>query len=208
MSGRPRGASFEPTPETVRALWRHMTGLYGTRVVDKASAVEMRLAAFALGKMGVLDPEAFMRRYTTTVGRRIYVPFEVGRPDERHDLWSQVVVCAHEHQHVEQLLRDGWLRFAGRYLLSSAARAAYEAEAYRSNLELAFWRTGEVPDPGRLAARLRDYGCTGADVAMAQRMLELSAETVRRGGVANRASQKVIAWLEAHALGPEPEEVA
>ena len=189
----------EPTPELVRDFWRHMTRAYGTRVIDKNSAWEMRLVGLFLSRIKVLDKDDFLRRYTTTIGKRIYTPFEIGVPDERYDLWGQISVCVHEHQHVEQLLRDGWLKFAGRYLASSAARASYEAEALRSNLELTFWRLGRIPDLGRLARKLRDYACSDGDIAMVERMLELSAETVRRGGVVNRASQKAIAWLERHA---------
>ena len=59
----------------------------------------------------------FLGSFTTTIGKRIYTPFDIGVPDERYDLWGQISVCVHEHQHVEQLLRDGWLKFAGRYLV-------------------------------------------------------------------------------------------
>ena len=38
-----------------------------------------------------------------------------------------------------------------------------------------------------------------ADVQVAQKSLELSAETVKRGGVINRASKVAIAWLDANA---------
>ena len=114
----------ELSPELVRDFWRHMTGAYGTRVIDKSSAWEMRLVGMFLARINVLDEEEFLRRFTTTIGKRIYTPFEVGVPDEHYDLWSQISVCVHEHQHVEQLLRDGWLKFAGRYLVSSVGRAA------------------------------------------------------------------------------------
>ena len=191
----------ELSPELVRDFWEQMTGAYGTRVIDKSSAWEMRLVGMFLARINVLDEEEFLRRFTTTIGKRIYTPFEVGVPDEHYDLWSQISVCVHEHQHVEQLLRDGWLKFAGRYLVSSAARAAYEAEAYRCNMELHHWRFGELPDLGRLARRLEHYGCNQHDIDMAERMLELSAATVRRGGVINRASQRALSWLEQHAPG-------
>jgi hypothetical protein len=189
----------EPKAELVRDFWKQMTRAYGTRVIDKRSAWGMRLVGMFLARIDVLDESDFLRRYTTTIGKRIYTPFDVGVPHEHYGLWNQITVCVHEHQHVEQLLRDGWLKFAGRYLVSSAARAAYEAEAFRCNMELHFWRFGEVPDLKRLARRLEHYGCDWADIDMAARMLELSAATVRRGGIVNRASQKAISWLERHA---------
>ena len=188
-----------PTSKHVRDFWRHMTRAYGTRFVNKNSAWEMRLVGMFLNRIGMLDKDDFMRHYTTTIGKRIYAPFDIGVPNDDYDLWDQISVCAHEHQHVEQLLRDGWLKFAGRYLISSAARAAYEAEAYRCNMELHYWRFGEIPDLRQLAERLEHYGCDQGDIDMVERMLELSAETVRRGGIINRASQKTIAWLERYA---------
>ena len=40
------------------------------------------------------------------------------------------VRVTHEMTHARQMKRDGWLRFAVRYLFSSEARVRYEAEAY------------------------------------------------------------------------------
>jgi len=185
--------------EVVRAFWDFMVHEYGTRVIAKANALEMKAAAYALGLMDALDADAFLRDYTTTIGRSIYVPFEPGGDADGWSLWGQLAVCVHEHQHVEQLDRDGWLKFAGKYLLSSAGRAAYEAEAYRCDMELHFWRTGEVLDPKTLAAKLKHYACTSTDIEVAEKALTMSAATVRRGGIVNRASQKAIAWLNVHA---------
>jgi hypothetical protein len=204
MNAEPEAIGHSPltgaeASELVRAFWDFVTREYGTRAIAKANAVEMKLAAQALGLMGVLDAEAFLRDYTTTIGRRIYVPFEPGREDGGWSLWGQLAVCVHEHQHVEQLDRDGWLKFAGKYLLSSAGRAAYEAEAYRCDMELHFWRTGEVLDPRSLAAKLKHYACASTDIEVAEKALTMSAATVRRGGVVNRASQKAVAWLNVHA---------
>ena len=190
-----------PSSQQVRDLWAYMTKRYGTRVIKKSNARMMRLVARALALMGVMDAESFMRRFTTTIGKRIYVPFEIGVEKKSWDLFDQMVICVHEHQHVEQANKEGFLRFARRYLFSKAARAGYEAEAYRCNMELCFWRTGKVLDPSELAQLLRSYGCRSADIKVAEKSLRISAETVRRGGVVNRASQRAIAWLNKHAPG-------
>ena len=79
----------------------------------------MQSVARLLDAMGVLDAEEFLENYVTTVDRRIYVPFEIGEGNSSWGLWDQLVVCVHEHQHVEQLDRDGWLIFA-RVLRASA----------------------------------------------------------------------------------------
>lgn len=57
----------------------------------------------------------------------------------RGDLQRQAEVLAHEVVHVEQMRRDGWLRFVVRYVFSHAATghwcARYEMEAYAVNVE-------------------------------------------------------------------------
>jgi hypothetical protein len=55
----------------VAGLWAHMTDHFGTRVVDKADAVEMRLAAHLLDAAGIVDRERFLESFATTIGRRI-----------------------------------------------------------------------------------------------------------------------------------------
>jgi hypothetical protein len=189
----------QPTPAHVTALWDAMRARYGTRIVDKSSAAEMKLVGWFLERIGVLDQATFLERFTTTIGRRIYVPFTPGTPTPRHSLWSQLVICVHEHQHVEQLVRDGAVTFSLRYLASPAARAAYEADAYRCNLELHHWHTGQLPSPRELAERLRSYGVRDADIDVAETTLIAAARTVKAGGVITPAAKFAIAWLREHA---------
>ena len=109
-------------PEEVWAFWRFMQDHYRTTVVNKRDALEMQLVAQALDALGIQSSERFLRNFTTTLGRRIYTPFEVGSPRGGWDLWSQVVICVHEHQHVVQHDREG-LSFEVSYLADRAARA-------------------------------------------------------------------------------------
>ena len=44
------------------------------------------------------------------------------------------------------------------------SRARFEAEAYRSNLEMHFWRYGTTTRSRPLAELLHDYGCRPDDV--------------------------------------------
>ena len=196
LNGQP---AAEPTPQLVRDFWDHMNDLYGSRVARKEDAIEMRLAALVLSRMGILEREAFLRRFTTVIGKTIYTPFEVGVESEAYPLWGQLTVCVHEHQHIEQLLREGRIPFSVKYLASSAARAAYEAEAQRCDLEMHFWRYGTIRNPRPMAEKLSHYGCSAEDVAMAEKMLRQSIDVIERGGLTNRASQKAIAWLDQHA---------
>jgi hypothetical protein len=191
-----RTPGADPTPDEVRAFWAFLTAHYGTTVVNKADAVEMALVGAFLDQVGILDKTRFLARYTTTIGRRIYTPFV---PGEGPDLWHQMVIAVHEHQHVAQLDRDGWLAFTRGYLLRTATRARYETEAYRTHLELAFWRTGDLPSSGDLAAKLRNYGCTAEDVRVAEKVLRLSEPAIRHGAVLAAATRVALSWLNAHA---------
>src|SRR5688500_12457826 len=106
----------EPTPTIVQGLWSHLANEFDTTIVEKASAPEMQVAAFALERIGVMNGEEFLRQYATTLGRRVYVPFRMGVPERGWTLWSQLTVAVHEHQHVVQLDEHGAIPFGVRYL--------------------------------------------------------------------------------------------
>lgn len=190
-------AFIDIQPEEVWAFWQFMRERFRTTVVNKRDAVEMQVVAQVLDALGVQQSSRFLKSYTTTLGRRIYTPFEIGVPRGGWDLWSQVVVCVHEHQHVVQHDREG-LSFEVSYLADRAARARWEAEAYRSNLELHFWRYGTTPSARALAGLLTEYGCRPADVEVAAQSLALSAAAVRRGAVINEATHVALGWLNEH----------
>lgn len=191
--------SQAPDKRLVASFWAFMAAQFGTKIVHKPSAFEMRLAAWVLKRRGVMDPRTFLARYATTIGKRIYVPFVPGVAQPGWDLWHQMVVCVHEHQHVVQLKRDGRVRFFARYLLRKPRRAGYEADALRSNLEMFWWRYGRLPDAKGLTSSLPHYDLGPADVTTAERVLRLSGATVSRGGVINRASGVALKWLNRHA---------
>lgn len=183
----------------VRELWKHFQQKYGTKVCAKASATEMRAAAWALNKMGITGTRDFLEHFVTTIGHTVYTPFVVGVPSAGWSLWRQVSVCAHEHQHVVQLERDGVIKFFAKYLLSAARRAEMEVEAYRCDLELWWWHRGELLDVGDLAAQLSSYGCRKEDVVAAERSLRSAALTVEHGGLVGESSKAAVSWLAAHA---------
>jgi hypothetical protein len=189
---------WQPTlaPGEVRGLWAHMADHFGTKVVDKRSALEMRLVARFLDAIGVLDRNDFLDGYATTIGRRIYLPFDVGVGDEA-ELWHQILLCVHEHQHVVQHDRRG-IRYEIGYLTDRTERARLEAEAYRCDLELSHWRWGTLPDARELAEKLGSYGCRPTDIDLAERMLRIWSVPIRHGAVLGEASQVAVAWLNEH----------
>ena len=177
-----------------------MQAKYGSAVANKNSSVLMQAAAKALSVIGVVNPDEFLKSYATTIDGIIYVPFEIGAADDTWDLWDQVIVCAHEHHHIEQQRKIGKATFDWRYLSDSSARAQFEAEAYACAVELDFWRYGKLSyTPESVARFIRGYGCSDNDVEIAGDRLRVLGETVLAGGIVNESSCEVIAWLEEHA---------
>jgi hypothetical protein len=185
------------TPLLVKGLWQHMQRVYGTKLIDKRNAIEMVMLSKALDKMGVINQADFLERYTTVLHKRIYAPFEPGVETPRHNLLAQVKICAHEHQHVEQLNRE--LGFMARYLLSPAERARYEVEAYTTSMELQWFLTGELADIDAIVNSLRSYALRDGDLAVARVSLVMAARAVSSGGVSTPAARMAIRWLSRNA---------
>jgi len=188
---------MKPTPEQVKAFWDHMCGKYGSTVVSKADAEEMKLIAKALELIGILDADKFLNQFTTTIGSKIYTPFEVGVESSKHDLWNQMVICAHEHQHVIQAQTIG-VEFATRYLIDPTWRAVYEGEAYRVSMTLLAWRNGKVPPVTGYVKVIESYGVEGASQQFFKKYLEMSRATLKAGGIPDEAAKVAIDWLNEH----------
>lgn len=190
----------EPTPDVVRAFYAHMAREYGATVVPKADSSLMSAAGVFLGAIGIIDRDAFARRFVTTIGSAVYAPFSPGDDSTGWPLWSQIEVMAHECQHVQQR-RDRGLRHEIDYLASTAKRAHAEAEAYAVNAALHHWRHGVI-EPwwcAHTSRLLRSYGCTDTDVLVAERHLRMIAGSVRASVVVSHAARTAIMWLDENA---------
>lgn len=188
---------MEFTSEQVKAFWKYMSSYYETTTVDKNNSAFMGTIGTFLSAIGVQDKQKFMNSYTTTIGTTIYAPFEVGDPS-KWSLWSQVVVCVHEHMHVIQYRKDGALPFSWNYVTSASKRAKYEAEAYRTNLEMHYWNYKSLPDTQDLANKLVAYNVGAADIAVVKKMLDLSAISVKAGAIISDPVKVAIKWIEAN----------
>jgi hypothetical protein len=192
----------EPTSDVVKGLWAYMQQEYGSDLIQKADSTLMKLIAKFLDVAGIQDDDEFMKDFTTTLHNNIYIPFELGDTSTR-SLWSQIRLCVHEHQHIEQGQRDGWIKFGGRYLTSPAHRANYEAEAYGCDMELEYWHRGTSFDAKAYGQRrvevLSSYGCKTQHVEQAKQTIAIRADVLVRGGLENKCSQLAIAWLNEHA---------
>lgn len=209
------------TASDVRKFWAYMSKHYNTKVLKKDDDLitiieaaknknimglvsglaqlnegdEIGLIAMFLDRIDMLDVEKFMTNYTTTLTDRIYVPFEIGS-DER-PLLEQVIICAHEHQHVLQWKKDK-IAFIIRYLADRAQRALYEAEAWRCSMEVEYFLTGDIPRATGYAKNLADYGCTKDDIEVVNKALRLSKQTIEAGGITTSVGKIAIKWLSSN----------
>jgi hypothetical protein len=178
-----------------------MLGKFGSSVEQKNDALVMQVAAELLNALKIQDKDQFLKDFVTTLFNTIYIPFIIGVEDSRWSLWGQVRVCVHEHQHVIQGGRDGWAQFSSKYLTSSSFRAGCEGEAFGCDLEMEFWRTGQILNIDQRASVLKGYGCSDEDIEMVKQMLNIRADVVRQGVIETESAKVAIDWLEAHVDG-------
>jgi hypothetical protein len=183
-------------PGDVKDFWAYMSQRYRTKVIQKSDAFEMKLVGQFLDRIGIVDNDAFMRNYTTTVGTTIYTPFIPGFTAPDWDLFSQIRVCAHEHQHVVQYKTAGALVFTWDYVTSTARRTLYEIEAYRTGMELTWRYLKQVQNVRAIAAGLKNYGCTADDVKVAEKALLLAIPTIKAGGLTTEVGRVAAEWLD------------
>jgi hypothetical protein len=172
-----------------------MLGRFGAGVHDRANSNNMRAASWILDTLGIIDKSVFMNRFTTTIGTTIYTPFTPGTKDRNYSFWDQMTILVHECEHVVQSKKNGFLTFATEYLTSDSHRAHYEAEAYRCDLEMHFWRYGKILDTNFLANKLKNYALGEKDIEYVKLYLDASVDTIQVGGIIGEASQVAITWL-------------
>jgi hypothetical protein len=188
------------TAANVKACAKKLCWRYDAAIHSKRDSAFMRVVAAALGKLGILDAEAFMRDYATTVGHDIYLPFTVGSTaSAAPSLVSQLMTVAHEVQHV--ILRDemGVMAYDLGYL-DSATRAIYEARCYLVNVEVYYLYIRALHGSGAvmgidLGKVLAAYGCKAKDIRAAQVVLDHGARVVAKGGIGTAAAQAVGKWF-------------
>lgn len=192
-----RSIPINPTSKDVKDFWQFMQKKYGTTVVQKKDAAEMKFVAEMLDLMGILDKQAFLAHYTTTLGTKIYVPHPIGSDLPGWDLWSQIIICVHEHVHVDQDNKAGGLAYEWAYVTNTAARTQYEVEAYRTRMEIDWRYRHIVGTPKAIAATLKNYACTPTDIKVAEKALALAVPAIKAGALTTDVSKVAAEWLDA-----------
>jgi hypothetical protein len=193
------------TPAIVRDAWRYLPEQYGASVHTKDDAVEMQMANAALRALRewvglpVVSGDGFITRSTTVIGPRIYIPWTPGEGGA-DALLGQLRTLAHECQHVDDWRLDP-LQWPWSYLFDSTARADAEARAYRANLEVHWWATGEMLDIGAIVTRLGEgYALAQPQQEHVHTHLAMAAGILRRGGYGCAPAIRLIQYLQSRGI--------
>ena len=182
------------TKQLVSDLMVDALQMFDFRWKAKEDSVFMDTVAGALDLMGIIDKQMFMDRFTTTIGRTIYAPFQWTEGDAA-ELWNHVKTLVHELTHVRQHNADPVL-FPARYLADRSWRAQYEAEAFTADLQMHFWMTGQVYDVNTRASVLLNYGLDNDHCNYVASHLASVAETIKDGGQVSYVATWACEWLE------------
>jgi len=181
------------TSKIVKDLHRYMARVYKFKIIDKADAAEMRLVAQFIGRFIMMKDEDFLKRFATTIGDRVYLPYTPGE-GSKYQLFKQICTITHEARHVYDFRRHPWEM--GTYLFSKSSRTESEFRAYSTYLYLYWWRYGRLPNMTALARKIRVYGCDSENERVLYGCLRMTAPIVKRGHVANSVAKRALRWLK------------
>jgi len=184
--------NHELTSQQVIDFANYMFKYFGLEPRNKRKSLIMNIASWFAEKLGYMSKENFLKNYTTVFRGKVYLPFTIGNNTE-YWLNGQVAIIVHECQHAVQKRINK--KFNYEYLFSTSKRAFYEADAYRTNMEMHFWSTKKLLSPVKLASKLYNYGCKTIDVAMAKIALERSLSLVKDGIIISEATKRAIDYL-------------
>ena len=188
--------------ESLPGLKKYLCGLYGTTIRYKPTASEMRLLARFLDALGIADAGVWLRQYSTTLGRTIYLCRRLS--DTRIRARDHAATLAHEHAHVWIMDEMGGEAKYNAAYLDGSRRAIIEARCYLAGAEV-YWNAmaavgHQALPPLDLGDVLADgYRCKAKDIKPAVRLYEQGCRLIQRGGIGTRPGQDVAryyGWIE------------
>lgn len=191
------------THAMARGLWGHLCDEYYTTRIGRGHGDELRAIHLLLDAMGIRHHMRFLRMFSIGLLDTIYTPFEPGEATASWPAWAQAAVAIHEHHHAIQSDTGGCLLFAMSYVHDKNARACYEAEALRTQLEFAHWLVGSVPPVLDLAKSVENYGCTEPQVRFVRDYLHMAVPAIEQGEVQSEVVRVAKKWLIDNQQAPD-----
>lgn len=169
------------TGATAQAVREALSAQFGVTFGTKGGPLWAAAAlGFDIARMfGAQIPSGarFVGDYITTLGLTVFYP-----PGKSFDARTLVLVDTHETRHGHQFLAEpGVMPFE--YLRNSRRRGEYESAAFGDGLAVQWALSGEIPPTVNDLPHgaLLEYGCTPADLQMAQDHLEQLVTSIVRG---------------------------
>jgi hypothetical protein len=175
----------------------YMSRKFHFQIIDKGGSDLMYLVSNALEILGIMDKDAFMKRYAITIvnpftdEKFVYIPWTPGDGSQAARA-MQIRVLAHETEHT---IQGEDLKFVPRYFYSKSRRAHYEALAMRAELEIWYYLYGTPMDTARAAQRLKAYRVRSGDIRVTKKELDLANKVITRGAIGTDAGKAAISWL-------------
>ena len=189
------------TEKLTKQYAKYISGIYGTTLHDKHDDQAMKAIGALLEKIGVLDADEFMSRFSTTLFKDVYLSFDPGVTTMVNEglasrrRRSQVGIITHEHQHVAQMNETGALKFTTSYVADEEFRALAETEAYRATMEVHWIFTGQIIPAKSLANHLHSYMVSEPLIRMAELYLISASRMVESGNLVTEAALRTHGWF-------------
>lgn len=187
-----------PKPQDVIDLWDYVCARHGVSTCGRRNPDALQEVFESLHIMGVTAKVEFCQWHLLVLpmNRQVFLPFDIGYPQEVWSLWRQMVSVGHVAALYNEHTRLGDLGYAWDYLRDSEQRCRMETVANRSDLEL-WWRyCGRLPSLWDTAFVSLQYGCSMRDCEWAKKELEQSEQAVRTGRIIEPSSREVMAWMD------------
>lgn len=191
------------TPNTVKKFWKEALDYFEVESVNKNDSDFMSFLGQFLDCIGIIDKDDFKKRFAITIGGTIYIPFEIGVPDEAWSLEDQVLICPHELVHTMQF-RKTPEKFVIEYLFNPSIRAEAEAEAFSADLEVYYYLNGELYDIKSRAQELSNYNLEQRHIDYVVLYLESIGETIVQGASVSDVASWALNWFESNGIKPKP----
>jgi hypothetical protein len=185
--------------QSLPALKKYLCKIYGTTVKYKPTASEMRALARLLDALGIADAGVWLKNYSTTLGRTIYLCRRLS--DTTIHARDHAVILTHEHAHVWIMDQMGGEVPYDLAYLDGSQRAIIEARCYLAGAEV-YWKSTKAAgrptlppfDLGKTLAN--GYQCKSKDIKPAVTLYERGCRLIKRGGIGTKPAQDVARFYE------------
>lgn len=183
------------TSQTAQAVREALSAEFGVTFGTKGGVLWAAAAlGFDIARMfGAKIPSGarFVGDYVTTLGLTVFYP-----SGKSYDPTTLVLTDTHETRHGQQFVAEpGVMPFE--YIRNPRRRAEYESTAFGDGLAVHWALTGAIPATVNDLPHgaLLDYGCTPADLQMAQDLLEQVVTSIARGVIPEGPARTTIATI-------------